>query len=71
MTKHYPKGLDGRMRDEDGEIRRKRGDTLMGNIEKEYGVDFGVRSDMRLDTYLEDRGYDSLHDALRDPRSHG
>ena len=27
MTKHYPKGLDDRMRDADGEIRKKRSDT--------------------------------------------
>ncbi len=65
MTKHYPKGLDDRMRDEDGEIHRKRGDTLIGTIEKEYDVDFGVRADMRLDTFLEKNGYDSLKEALR------
>ena len=63
--KHFPKGLDGRMRDQDGEIREKRGDTLMGNIEKESKRDFGVRSDMRLDTYLEKSGFDSLSEALK------
>ena len=26
-TKHYPKGLDNRMRDKNGEIRQKRSDT--------------------------------------------
>lgn len=66
MTKHFPKGLDDRMRDENGEIHRKRGDTLMGNIEKEYDKDFGVRSDMRLDTFLDENGYDSLKQALKD-----
>ncbi len=63
--KHYPKGLDGRMRDHDGEIREKRGDTHMGSIEREYGRDFGVRSDMRLDTFLQQRGLDSLSEALK------
>jgi hypothetical protein len=66
MTQHYPKGLDDRMRDEDGEIHHKRGDTLIGTIEKEYDIDFGVRTDMRLDTFLEKNGYDSLKEALRD-----
>jgi hypothetical protein len=32
MTKHYPKGLDGRMRDGDGEIRKKRSDTLVKTL---------------------------------------
>jgi hypothetical protein len=38
----------------------------MGNIEREYDKDFGVRSDMRLDTFLARNGYDSLSEALRD-----
>jgi len=66
MARHFPKGLDGRMRDEDGEIHHKRGDTHMGNVEKEYGKDFGVRSDMRLDSFLNRNGFDSLSEALRD-----
>ena len=37
-----------RSRDENGEWRRKRGDTNVGAIEEKYGVDFGVRSDMHL-----------------------
>jgi hypothetical protein len=45
-------GLDQRCRDLDGEIRQKRGDTLVGTLRKTYGPDFapGVRKDMRLDT---------------------
>ncbi len=64
--KHFPRGLDGRMRDEDGEIREKRSDTFIGTIEKEYGVDFGVRADMKLGNFLDREGYDSLKQALRD-----
>ena len=30
--KHFPKGLDGRQRDQDGEIRQKRGDTLVKTL---------------------------------------
>jgi hypothetical protein len=66
--KHFPKGLDDRMRDQDGEIREKRGDTHMGSIEREYGRDFGVRSDMRLDTFLERNNLDSLSEALKKPK---
>lgn len=60
-------GLDGRCRDEDGSIRRKRGDTLVGTLRQEYGPDFaeGIRSDMRLDTLLEQVGASSLSEYLR------
>jgi len=48
-------GLDQRCRDLDGEIRQKRGDTLVGTLRRTYGPEFasGVRSDMRLDTLRE------------------
>ena len=48
-------GLDFRTRDDDGEIRQKRGDTLVRTLRQIYGPDFapGVRSDMRLDTLRE------------------
>lgn len=48
-------GLDGRSRDKDGEIRHKRGDTLVGTLRETYGDGFapGYRSDTRLDTLLE------------------
>ena len=47
MKKHCDSGLDGRCRDMDGTIRRKRGDTLVGKLRETYGDDFtqGVRSD--------------------------
>ena len=46
------RGLDGRHREQSGEIRQKRGDTLVGTLRKIYGKDFapGVRSDVRSDT---------------------
>jgi hypothetical protein len=31
-----------RTRDDNGQLRQKRADTLVGNIEREYDVDFGV-----------------------------
>jgi hypothetical protein len=59
-------GLDDRCRDLDGEIRQKRGDTLVGTLRKTYGPDFapGVRSDMRLDT-LRDRMGGSLSKIIK------
>ena len=47
-----------------GQIRRKRKDTLIENIEKKYDVDFGVRGDMTLGTYLKEKGLPSLSKAL-------
>ena len=57
MPKHYPKGLDGRMRDRDGEIHKKRSDTLVKTLRKEYGDTFasGYRSDTKLGTVLKGR----------------
>jgi hypothetical protein len=66
MAKHCNTGLDDRCRDQDGEIRQKRGDTRVGTLRKTYGPDFapGVRSDMRLDT-LRDRMGGSLSKILK------
>jgi hypothetical protein len=58
-----------RSRNNSGELRRKRGDTHIGTIERQYGMDFGVRSDMHLDTLLQERGESSLNDLLRDKPS--
>jgi hypothetical protein len=59
-------GLDKRCRDLDGEIRQKRGDTLVGTLRKTYGPDFapGIRSDARLDT-LRERAGNSLSKLLK------
>jgi hypothetical protein len=64
MAKDAP-GMKGtRSRTSRGPLRRKRGDTHVGTIEKEYGIDFGVRRDMHLDTLLKRRGKVSLNDLL-------
>jgi hypothetical protein len=62
MTTHYPKGLDGRMRDGDGEIRQKRNDTLVRTLRTDYGPSFaeGYRSDTKLKTVLRDAGVNTL-----------
>ncbi|MGA3051200.1 MAG: hypothetical protein ABSE00_04690 [Chitinispirillaceae bacterium] len=65
--KHFPKGLDGRERDRDGQIREKRGDTLIGTLRQEYGKDFakGYRSDTKLQTIREENGGKSLRELLK------
>jgi hypothetical protein len=60
-------GLDERCRDENGTIRRKRSDTLVGTLRDEYGEDFaaGMRRDATLGTLLERTGAESLAEYLR------
>lgn len=67
MSDRCEEGLDGRCRDGDGSIRRKRGDTLVRTLREEYGPDFaeGVRSDMKLDTLLIEANAASLSEYLR------
>jgi hypothetical protein len=48
-----------------GRIPQKRGDTLVGTIEKQYGVDLGHRSDKKLSTVLKETGAPSLSKLLR------
>lgn len=55
-----------REKNDNGRIRSKRADTKMGTIEKKYGKDFGVRSDMELGNFLVKKGYSSLSKFLRD-----
>lgn len=63
---HNQPGLDDRHRDNDGEIRRKNSNTLIGTLRDTYGPDFaaGYRSDMQLGTLLDREGCDSLTDYL-------
>jgi hypothetical protein len=67
MARHFPKGLDGRMRDQDGEIRKKRSDTLVGTLRREYGKSFaeGYRSDAKLGTVLKREGVETLDQLLK------
>lgn len=63
--KHDAPGMKGqRGRNEDGQLRKKRRDTHIGTIEKQYGIDLGVRSDMNLGTYLEQQNISSLNDLI-------
>jgi hypothetical protein len=70
MTKHFPKGLDNRMRDGNGEIRAKRSDTKIATLREEYGSDVaqGYRSDAQLGTVLKQEGLSSLSELLKSGR---
>ena len=65
--KHYPKGLDGRMRDRDGEIRKKRSDTLVRTLRQEFGDKFarGYRASTKLGTVLKREGVATLDQLLK------
>jgi len=67
---HCSGGLDGRCRDVDGEIRRKRSDTLVGTLRQEYGDGFAedFRSDAKLGTVLRETNSTSLSDYLKSRR---
>lgn len=64
--KNDASGMKGpRSRNQNGELREKRGDTHVGTIEKKYGKDFDVRSDMHLKNLLKKEGVSSLTQLLK------
>jgi hypothetical protein len=69
-SKHFPKGLDGRQRDHDGEIRKKRSDTKVETLRHEYGESFarGYRADATLGTVLKKEGVGTLDQLLKKKR---
>lgn len=66
MAKDAP-GMRGyRSRNKNGLLRDKRNDTHIGTIEKQYGIDLNVRSDMHLGNYLETHNIKSLNNLIND-----
>lgn len=53
-----------RSRNNDWELRKKRGDTLLGTIEKQYGINLGRRRDMEPWNYLDEKWINSLNDLI-------
>ena len=55
------------MRDQDGEVRKKRIDTHVGTLRETYGPDFAsdYRSDAHLGTVLKKEGVDSLSQLIK------
>ena len=68
MAKDAPGMRGHRSRNDDGQLRDKRDDTHMGTVEKQYGRDFGVRSDKQLGNYLKETGVKSLNDLIHSNR---
>jgi Protein of unknown function (DUF2442) len=62
-----PKGLDDRTHDKSGQIREKRGDTLVSTLRKQYGEDFarGVSGSTKLGTLLRKKKVSSLREFLK------
>jgi hypothetical protein len=56
---------DNRSKTKSGQFTTKRFDTKISTIEKQYGVDLGVRGDTKLGNYLKDKGYPSLSKMLQ------
>ena len=56
---------DQRSRTIKGTYRPVRSDTRIITVENRYGVDLGVRSDMKLGTFLKEKGYPSLSRMLK------
>jgi len=69
-TRHFPKGLDNRQRDRDGQIRAKRSDTLVRTLRAEHGEGFapGYRPSATLGMVLKKEGKDSLDQLLKKKR---
>jgi hypothetical protein len=70
MARHFPKGLDNRMRDRDGAIRKKRSDTLVKTLRDEYGPNFakGYRGTTKLGAVLKKEGLETLDQLLKRSR---
>jgi hypothetical protein len=70
---HCEVGLDQRCRDNDGEIRQKRGDTLVKTLRKTYGEDFapGVRGDAKLETLRQRTDGESLSRLVKNSHRQG
>ena len=57
-----------RTRTAKGTFRVTRFDTQVGTIEKKYGLDLGVKSNMQIGNFLKQKGYTSLSRLLNDVR---
>lgn len=69
-VKNDAPGMRGpRSRNVTGDLRKKRADTLVGSIEKEYGVDLEVRSDMKLETLRKRLGDQGIKKLIKDAKN--
>jgi len=62
MAKDAPKMRGDRSRNKsNGRLRDTRDDKHVGTLEKQYNRDFGVRSDMHVDSLLKKNGKQSVN----------
>ena len=68
--RNYSVGLDSRLRDNAGEIRHRRSDTLVGTLRETYGADFakGYRSNAKLGAVLKREKADNLSSLIKRTR---
>jgi hypothetical protein len=64
MANDAPGMRGDRSRDEDGQLRRTRGDKHVGTLEEQYHRDFSVRGDMHVETLLGIAGVPSVKQLL-------
>lgn len=63
MSKNPSNMKGNRSRDDDGELRRKRDDTLVRSLQKEYGITYqGMRSNQKLAAIRKRVGMDDIKD---------
>jgi hypothetical protein len=66
MAQHSSHMKGNRRRDEDGKLRRKRDDTLIKNLEKEFDIQYtGMRADQTLADLRQQTGLDDIKDINR------
>lgn len=66
MAKDDPGMHGNRSRNEtNGRLRDTRDDKHVGTLEEQYDRDFGVRSDMHIDTLLEQTGCPSVSKLIK------
>lgn len=65
QCKNDAEGMAGcRSRNKSGPLRKKRGDTHVSTIERQYKIDLGTRGDMHLESYLKQNNIKSLNDLI-------
>lgn len=70
VTHDDPEMIGERSRNLTGELRQKRGDTLVRTIEEQYHVDLHRRGDTKLETVRKDLGV-TIEDIIRASREDG
>jgi hypothetical protein len=60
------KNIKTKVKEKETLFKKRRFDTKIKTIEKDYGIDLGVRGDMKLGNYLKKKGFKSLSKMLEE-----